>query len=133
MKPTNTYIIGGEVPIYGINKHVWHKRDEKYSPNLYRFLTRRNKLLTNIFQDPETKIYYIGLLEESGWCIGAKLMRVFCMGGQAETWAYMPKHTNGWHDVTKWFWKKYLEVGKKIYDLPEWKIMHEDESKSHKP
>jgi hypothetical protein len=123
----NLKIVGGDTSIAGISKLIYYKHDEKWSPNLYRFLSRKNKYLTNVFQDPKTKRYYIGLLSQDGWFIGTNLISVFCYGGKAETYAYMPKYTAGWHDVTKWFWSKYFEVGKKIYDFPEWKELHENE------
>lgn len=117
-------VIGGDTPAYGINALVNFHRDGIYSPNLYRFLTYRNKYFTNVFQDPKTGYYYIGLRDERGvWC-GAKLMRVFCVGNRAETFSYPVSTTKKWIDVTKWFWATYLSVGKKIYDLPEWKLIH---------
>lgn len=53
--------------------------------------------------------------------VGAKLMRVFCVGNAAETFSVSTSLSKTWHDVSKWFWEKYMEVGKGIYELPEWK------------
>ena len=118
-------IIGGNVPAYGLNKFINPKNDGKFSPNLYRFLTYRKRHLTNVFQDTETGSYYIGLRDENGIWIGAKLMSVFCFGGRAETFSYCTSVTIKWKEVTEWFWTKYFEVGKKIYDLPEWRSVTE--------
>jgi hypothetical protein len=111
---------GGDIPAYGINKIINFREDGKFSPNLYKFLTYGNKHLTNVFQDPKTGYYYIGLRDKNGIFIGAMLMRVFCVGNDAETFSMATSITKTWSEVTDWFWRKYLEVGKKIYDLPEW-------------
>ena len=47
-------------------------------------------------------------------------MRVFCVGNDAETFSMATSITKTWNEVTDLFWRKYLDVGKKIYDLPEW-------------
>lgn len=120
-------VVGGNVPAYGINELINYKKDEKFSPNLWGFLTYSKKYYTNVFQDPDTGIYYIGLRDEQGiWC-GAKLMDVFCTGIKAVTFSYPSYVTAKWNDVTKWFWAKYLDVGKNIYNLPEWNLIHDDE------
>jgi len=118
----NIIIKGGDTPIYGINKYINPANDNKFSPNLHGFLShRRNKYLTNVFQDPKNGYYYIGLRDARGaWC-GAKLFGVFCTGGRTKTFSYSISITKTWTDVTEWFWNLYFEVGKKIYDLPEWK------------
>ena len=113
-------VVGGCIPAYGINKLVNFRKDGKFSPNLYKFLTYKNKHLTNIFQDPKTRYYYIGLRDENGIFIGSMLMKVFCVGNAAETFSMATSLTKTWNEVTDWFWRKYLEVGKRIYDLPEW-------------
>lgn len=111
---------GGNIPAYGINKMVNFREDVKFSPNLWKFLTYRNKHLTNVFKDEQTGYYYIGLRDENGIWIGAQLMRVFCVGNKAETFSMATSITKKWTDVTEWFWQKYLSVGKQIYELPEW-------------
>ena len=113
-------IFGSNIIVYNLNKSINHRIDDKFSPNLWKFLTFKNKHLTNIFQDPETGYFYIGLRDKNNIWIGAKLMNVFCVGNKAEIFSYATSVTAKWNDVTKWFWSKYLEVGKKIYDLPEW-------------
>lgn len=118
-------VVGGDTPIYGVNKLINFRKDDKFSPNLYRFLTYKNKYFTNVFQDPENGRYYIGLRDANGIWIGAKLMAVFCYGAKAETFSYPTRVTVKWNDVTKWFWSKYMEVGKAIYDLPEWRTVHQ--------
>jgi len=113
-------IVGGDQPAWGINALINPKNDPKFSPNLWRFLTWRKKVYTNIFQCPKSGIYYIGLRDaQSIWC-GAHLMGVFCRGNQSPTFSYGTSITKPWNDVTKWFWSKYLDVGKSIYYLPEW-------------
>lgn len=114
-------IRGESIPLFGISKFVNPRKNSKFSPNFHRFLSYSNKHLTNVFQDPESGYYYIGLRDENGIWIGANLMRVFCVGNSAKTFSYATSVTKKWNDVSDWFWKTYLEVGKKIYDLPEWK------------
>lgn len=119
--PFNIELIkGGDTPAYGINKFI-NPRDAKFSPNLYRWATYGNKHLTSVFLCPETGYYYIGLRQANGIFVGAKLMRVFCVGNAAETFSVSTSLSKTWHDVSKWFWEKYMEVGKGIYELPEWK------------
>ena len=120
-KPMLPAVVGGDVIAWGINKSINHRVNDKFSPNLWKFLTYKNKHLTNIFQDPKDGYFYIGLRDKNNiWC-GAKLMRVFCLGNKAETFSYSTSVTEKWNDVTEWFWSKYLEVGKQIYNLPEWR------------
>jgi len=113
-------IVGGDIPAYGINKLVNYKKEDRFSPNLYNFLTYKAKHLTNVFQDKETGYYYIGLRNDKGIWVGAKLMEVFCVGGRAKTFSYPVQVTKEWIEVTDWFWSLYLSVGKQIYNLPEW-------------
>lgn len=114
-------VVGGSTPAYGINKLINYKKDSKFSPNLYKFLTYgKNKVFTNVFQCKETGRLYFGLREPNGIWIGTKAMAVFCQGTKTQCFSYATSITEKWEDVTKWFWSKYLEVGKKIYDLPEW-------------
>lgn len=117
------FIKGGDIPAYGINKLINPKLDDKFSPNLYRFLTYKKRHLTNVFQDQKTGIYYIGLRDEKGIWIGASLMNVFCLGDRAKTFTYATSVTIQWKEVTTWFWSNYFKVGKKIYTLPEWKYI----------
>ena len=122
-KITRERFAGGDIPIHGINKEINYRKNPKYSPNLYRFLTYKDKYYTNIFQDSKG-IYYIGLRDKNNiWC-GANLMNVFCMGGRADCFSYATSITEKWKDVTKWFWEKYLIEGKAIYDSEEFKIIH---------
>lgn len=114
-------VVGGSIPAYGINKFINPKKDNKFSPNLYKFLTYgKNKVFTNVFKCKETGRLYFGLREDNGIWIGTKAMAVFCQGTKAQCFSYATSITEKWEDVTKWFWSKYLEVGKKIYDLPDW-------------
>jgi hypothetical protein len=114
-------VVGGNIPAFGINKLINPRKDEKFSPNLYKFLTYgKNKVYTNVFQDPIDGKIYFGLREPNGiWC-GTKAMAVFCQGTKAYCFSYSVYIAERWNDITQWFWSKYLEVGKKIYDLPEW-------------
>ena len=99
-------------PMYGLNKFVNPKNNEKYSQNIYRWLTySKHKQFTNIFKDSDG-IYYIGLRDDAGiWC-GAKLVRVVCLGCKAETFSYPTSITREWNDVTVKFWTRYLSKGK---------------------
>lgn len=115
-----TLYVGASTPVYGINKRINFRLDNKFSPNLWKFLTYGNKHLTNVFKDERTGYYYIGLRDKNGIWVGAMLMSVFCVGNKAETFSMATSITKQWIDVTDWFWKKYLEVGKQIYGLPEW-------------
>ena len=104
----------------GINKHINPKKDDKFSPNLYRFLTyHKNKHFANIFQDSKTNFYYIGMMDD-GWFVGSQLMNVFCFGSKTESFAWTPKDSICLVDVTNWFWNTYFEIGKETYNLPGW-------------
>lgn len=117
-------IIGSDMPIFGINKEINPKNDSKFSPNLYKFLTYGKKHFTNVFQDPKTGYYHIGLKSDNNIFCGNLLMNVFCVGTKSKSWSYPRNEVSTWVDVTKWFWETYLKIGKQIYDLPEWKTIN---------
>ncbi len=100
-------------PMFGLNKLVNYRNDDKYSQNLYRWLTYgKNKLYTNIFK--ETKgVYHIGLRDDNGIWMGARLMEVACKGAKAKPYSLSTSITKKWSDVTVKFWKRYIEMGKK--------------------
>jgi hypothetical protein len=100
-------------PMYGLNKLVNPKQNEKYSRNLYRWLTYgKYKLFTNIFQD-DRGILYIGLREDNAiWC-GARLANVACRGCSAATFSATTALSKEWIDITVQFWTRYLRLGKK--------------------
>ena len=79
-----------------------------------------NKYPTTLYENVDKFIICTDGIDKINIWIGAKLMNVFCVGNKAEIFSYATSVTVKWNDVTKWFWSKYLEVGKKIYDLPEW-------------
>lgn len=124
---------------FGLNKHINPKKDAKFSPNLYRWFTwSRNKHFINVYIDKETRHYYIGIVQD-GWFMGSMLMRIFCVGNKTESFAYAPKDTVNFQDVTDWFWEKYFELGKGVYSCEEWRkppqqtsIMLDQNYKLHK-
>ena len=101
-------------PMFGLNKLTNPSIDEKYSKNIYRWLTYGNKkLYTNIFKDKRNGVYYIGLREDNGiWC-GTHLMAVACNGTSAKTFSYPTNITKKWEDVSVKFWTRYLRMGKR--------------------
>jgi len=112
-----TILVGGSIPAYGINKLINPKKDDKFSTNLYKFLTYgKNKVFTNVFQSKETGYLYFGLRDDNGIWIGTEVMAVFCKGTEAQCFSYPTSVTKNWEDVTRLFWSKYLELGKKIYN-----------------
>lgn len=113
----------------GINKYINPKKDAKFSPNLYKFFTYNSlRDHVHVYQDTETLYYYIGFIQ-NGWFCGCKLMRLFSMGSQAESFSYGPKSTVKFQEITEWFWDKYFEVGKAIYNLPEWRTLQTQTTK----
>jgi hypothetical protein len=45
-KPMLPAVVGGDVIAWGLNKSINHRKDSKFSPNLWKFLTFKNKHLT---------------------------------------------------------------------------------------
>lgn len=106
-------------------KDIDPKKHSKYSLNLYKFLKRRARELPNlelsqvfpdIFQDNETKLLWIGWLEERQWFHGCRLNGVLC-NHKTQTFAfYVPQHFK--HGLTKLpgFWDEYRQIGRCAID-----------------
>lgn len=91
----------------------------KYSPNLYRWLTMRNKKhhawTSRVYRD-ETGMLWIGMLD-LGDLIGARLMNVLCYGTKAESCCWVS--LRGLVEVAD-FWPRYVAEGRCAID-PEHK------------
>lgn len=92
----------------------------KYSPNLHRWLTMRNKKhhawTSRVYRD-EAGTLWIGMLD-LGDMIGARLMNVLCYGTKAESACWV--NLLGLVEVVD-FWARYTAVGRCSID-PEHKM-----------
>ena len=87
----------------------------KYSPNLYKWLTMRNKKhhawTSRVYRDGSGTLW-IGMLD-LGDLIGARLMNVLCCGAKAESFCYAGMR--GLVEVAD-FWPRYTAVGRCAID-----------------
>ena len=87
----------------------------KYSPNLYKWLTMRNKKhhawTSRVYRDGSGTLW-IGMLD-LGDLIGARLMNVLCCGAKAESFCYVGMR--GLVEVAD-FWPRYTAVGRCAID-----------------
>jgi len=90
------------------------KNGTKFSPNLYQWLTKRDtrRLRKNavVCKDKDGKLF-VGALDD-GWLHGSNLMRVLCVGGKAEVFAFYL----GAHEEIANFWQRYMEIGRCAID-----------------
>ena len=81
------------------------KNGAKFSPNLYKWLTKRDRghLRKNasVHKDKDGTLF-IGMVYD-GWLHGSKLMRVLCVGGKAEVFAF-------------YLWQQYMAIGRCAID-----------------
>lgn len=87
----------------------------KYSPNLYRWLTMRNKKhhawASRVYRD-ESGTLWIGMID-LGDLIGARLMNVLCYGAKAESCCWV--NLRGLVEVAD-FWPRYIADGRCAID-----------------
>lgn len=91
--------------------------DDKYSPNLHRWLRKRNRrtgMPQKVFRDAEG-VQWIGWLDEDLFLIGSRLMGVLSNGAKEETWAYPLPQNHGMREVDG-FWDEYERVGRCAID-----------------
>lgn len=97
--------------------HTVKQLDDKYSPNLARWL-RKRKLRTgmpqSVFRDAEGSLW-IGWLDDDFFLIGSRLMAVLCNGADEDTWAYPLNRLPAMQEVTG-FWNEYERVGRCAID-----------------
>lgn len=90
----------------------------KYSPNLYKWLTKRDKKhrawTSSVFRDSKG-VLWIGRIDEGVYLIGCRLMRVLCLGGRAESMAY-PLSKMGQLEEVADFWESYVADGRCAID-----------------
>jgi hypothetical protein len=100
----------------GLDLRAIHPRNgEKYSPNLYAWLTLRTKKhraeTSRVFSD-ESGAIYIGYQDDI-YLIGSRLIAVLCNGKKEESWAFprlgkLPEVPD--------FWARYTAVGRCAID-----------------
>ena len=100
----------------------------KYSPNLHRWLTMRNKKhhawTSRVYRD-HGGMLWIGMLD-LGDLIGARLMNVLCYGTKAESFCYVGMR--GLVEVTD-FWPRYVADGRCAIDTEHRKSFVGDDTR----
>jgi hypothetical protein len=99
-------------------KDIAPAKGGKYSPNLYKWLTQRDKKhraeTSKVFSAPDGGLW-IGMLDDDIFLIGCRLMTVLCSGTKAKSMAYPLKQIGPLEEVPD-FWARYLEVGRCAID-----------------
>jgi len=94
------------------------KNGDKYSPNLYKFLTSNRHSIAAIYaliyRDSQG-VLWLGYRDEEGWFMGVRLMAALCSGRRADTFAYPPKFGQTLVEV-KGFWMRYIRDGRCAID-----------------
>lgn len=92
------------------------KRGDKYSPNLYRWLIKHLRHVSNI------EVYaakygelWIGTGPDGAWFHGVRMLSVLCNGGRAESMAYQLRQVGPMKLVDD-FWDRYLRDGRCAID-----------------
>ena len=91
------------------------KHGEKYSANLYRFLSANRAYAEHgrAYVDADG-VMMLGI-NDDGWFHGTRMMRILCVGKKAECYAYSPGHIKGLREVVG-FWDEYLRIGRCAID-----------------
>jgi len=90
------------------------KNGAKFSPNLYQWLTKREnrgRWKTAVVCKDKDGALFIGTVDD-GWLHGSKLMRVLCVGGKAEVFAFYLGQPEEIAD----FWQRYMAIGRCAID-----------------
>lgn len=93
------------------------KLDDKYSPNLDRWLKKRKRhtgISQSVFRDADAALW-IGWLDEGLFLIGSRLNAVLCNGSKEDTWAYPLGRLPKMQEVSE-FWNEYARVGRCAID-----------------
>jgi hypothetical protein len=100
----------------GLDVAAIHPRNgAKYSPNLHRWLTMRNRKhrawTSRVYRD-SSGMLFVGMLD-LGDLIGARLMNVLCYGSKAESLCFVG--LRGLEEVAD-FWPRYVRDGRCAID-----------------
>lgn len=99
-------------------KAIHPGKGAKYSPNLYKWLTARDRKhrawTSRVFRDRDD-VLWIGALDDGAYLIGCRLMQVLCNGTKAESMAYMLKQLGPLQEVAD-FWERYVSDGRCAID-----------------
>jgi len=99
-------------------KSINPKNGDKYSPNLFKFLTSNRREIAatygQVYRDKQG-VLWLGFRDEEEWFMGARLMAVLCSGRRADTFAYPPSMGRALVEV-KGFWARYVADGRCAID-----------------
>jgi len=119
----------GKIPLKRLVMVRPDGRNDKFSLNLYKFLNKHGKIYREVFFTPFdcttgkkdvvyspaktlTSNIFIGVLDEDGYLMGARLTEICCNGAKTKTWAHPPKDFSLIPD----FWERYSDGGKCVID-----------------
>lgn len=115
-----------EIDIKAINPN----KSKKYSPNLYRWLTKRDKehrtWTSRVFADADGYLW-IGMIDNNFLC-GCRLMQVLCSGRQIDSMAYSLNQIGPLTEVVD-FWPRYLADGRCAIDQKHREVFRNDGSR----
>ena len=99
-------------------KAINPRNGDKYSPNLYKFMTQKDHAITstcaNVYRDKQGALW-LGYRDEEGWFMGARLIAVLCNGRKAVVFAHPPKMGSALVEV-RGFWQRYIADGRCAID-----------------
>ena len=106
------------LPMNGlIIQNIHPKLGEKYSPNLYAWLTKKNNTHrawnSRVYQDKEGT-FWIGFNDGNVFMCGSRLMGVLCNGAKEGTGAY--SNMQSMTEITD-FWERYMDIGRCAIDI----------------
>ena len=95
---------------------VHPKNGDKFSPNLWRWLNKRdhrkNARLNSLVYRNKAGSMHIGHLDDDGWLLGSKLIRTLTEGPKAGYFAFPPDQ---WTLIPD-FWERYMRDGRCAID-----------------
>lgn len=102
-----------------LNTQAIHpRRGAKFSPNLYRWLTNRDKKhrtwTSRVFRDRDG-VMWIGMLDEGLYLLGCRLMQVLCEGSKAKSMAWSLANLGPLEEIQD-FWERYTADGRCAID-----------------
>lgn len=114
-------------------KAIHPSNGAKYSPNLHKWLTQRERKhrawTSSVFRDRDG-VLWIGMLDEGAFLIGCRLMQVLCNGAKAESMAYPLKQLGTLEEVPD-FWTRYAADGRCAIDTGHQMYFVGDDTRWH--
>lgn len=114
-------------------KKIHPSRGAKYSPNLYKWLTKRGKKYrrwtSGLYLDPKGSLW-IGFMDEGLFLLGCRLIEVLCNGSKAQSMAYPLSQIGPLEELTD-FWERHQADGRCAIDSQHTMTFRNDKMRWH--